>query len=111
MGVAATEKSNSYANDVYPNNQHMNLSTRDVLLEIKYNPVDVFFSYIFTNVSFDNAICAKIIVYPNNKWQLKMITITISPSTSSIMCIGDPNMVCYSVKNNVTCAWIRHMEQ
>ena len=28
-GVDATEKSNSYANDVYPNNQHMHLKPID----------------------------------------------------------------------------------
>ena len=42
LGVDSTEKSNSYANDVYPNNQHMYLSPRDALLSIKFNSVDGF---------------------------------------------------------------------
>ena len=38
-GLDATEKYNSYVNDVYTNNQHMHLNTRDAISEIKCNPV------------------------------------------------------------------------
>ena len=41
-GVDATKKYNSYANDVYPNNQYMHFNPRDTLLVIKLNPVDEF---------------------------------------------------------------------
>ena len=41
-GVYATEKANSYANYVYPKNQHKHLKPRDALLEIQCNPVDGF---------------------------------------------------------------------
>ena len=41
-GVDSTEKANSYANYVYPNNQHMYLKPRYVLLTIQCNPVDGF---------------------------------------------------------------------
>ena len=40
--VYSTKIYNSYANDVYPNNQHMHLNPRDAILEIQYNPVDGF---------------------------------------------------------------------
>ena len=41
-GLYATEKSNSYANDVYPNNQHMHLNPRYALLAIQCEPIDGF---------------------------------------------------------------------
>ena len=41
-GVDATEKDNSYANDVYPNNQHVHLKPKYSRLEIQCKPVDAF---------------------------------------------------------------------
>ena len=41
-GVDATEKDNSYANDVYPNNQHVHLKPIDSCLAIQFKPVDAF---------------------------------------------------------------------
>ena len=38
-GVDATKKSNSYANDVYPKNQHMHLNPRYALLVIQCKPI------------------------------------------------------------------------
>ena len=40
--VYSTKKYNSYANDVYPNNQYMHFNPRNTLLVIKLNPVDEF---------------------------------------------------------------------
>ena len=57
------------------------------------------FQFHISDVSFNNAICDQIILYPKNKWQLKIITTTRAPSTSSIMRAIDPNMVCYLMKN------------
>ena len=37
--VDGTEKSNSYANDVYKNNQHIHLKPRDAFLEIQCKPI------------------------------------------------------------------------
>ena len=42
LGVYSTEKSNSYANDVYPNNQRIHLKPRDATLEIHCMSVDGF---------------------------------------------------------------------
>ena len=39
LGVDATGKSNSYANDVYTNNQHMHLNPRDAILAIQCKPI------------------------------------------------------------------------
>ena len=41
-GVDATEKANSYANNVYPNNRHIHFNPRDALFVIQYNPADEF---------------------------------------------------------------------
>ena len=38
-GVDETKKSNSYANDVYPKNQHMHLNPRYALLVIQCKPI------------------------------------------------------------------------
>ena len=35
LGVDETEKANIYANDVYPNNQHMDFNSRGALLAIQ----------------------------------------------------------------------------
>ena len=61
------------------------------------------FQFHISDVSFDNAICAQSIVYPNNKCQLKMIKATRSPSTSSIICTGVPNMVFHLMKKSNLC--------
>ena len=42
LGVDATGKSNSYANDVYTNNQHMHLNPRDAILAIQCKPIGWF---------------------------------------------------------------------
>ena len=42
LGVYETEKYNSYANDVYTNNQNMHLNPRYALLEIQFKTVDGF---------------------------------------------------------------------
>ena len=42
LGVDATEKANSDANDVYPSNHHMHLNPRYALLEIQCKPIDGF---------------------------------------------------------------------
>ena len=47
LGLDETEKYNSYANYVYPNNKHMHLNSRDALLAIQCKPVDGFFISIF----------------------------------------------------------------
>ena len=59
LGVDATEKSNSYNNGVYPNNQHIHLKPRYALLAIQCNPVD---GFSVPHFLFDNTICAKSIV-------------------------------------------------
>ena len=66
-GVDANEKSNSYANDVYPKNQHMYLNPRDALLEIQCKPLMGFQFHIYY-VCFDNIICAQSIVHPKRNW-------------------------------------------
>ena len=42
LGLDETEKYNSYANYVYPNNKHMHLNSRDALLAIQCNLIDIF---------------------------------------------------------------------
>ena len=42
LGVYETEKYNSYANDVYPKNQHVHLKPKYSRLEIQCKPVDAF---------------------------------------------------------------------
>ena len=42
LGVYETEKYNSYANDVYTNNQNMHLNPRDAQLAIQCKPVGRF---------------------------------------------------------------------
>ena len=54
-------------------------------------------------MSFDNAISAQSILYPNKKWQFKTIMTTISPSMSSINYNGAPNMVCYLMEQLNMC--------
>ena len=70
----------------------------------KYNARPLMdFQFHIYNVSFDNEICAQSIVYPNKKWKLKRITTKRSPSMSSRMRTGAPNMVCYFMKKCNLC--------
>ena len=46
-GVDTTEKANSYANDVYQNNQQMYFNPRDALLVIQCKPLMDFQFHIF----------------------------------------------------------------
>ena len=95
--VDTTEKYNSYANDVYPKNQHMHLNPRIAILAIQFKTVDGFSVPHFRCVLRKCNVCPKYL-YPKNKWQLKIIITTIYPSTSSRMFTGDPNTVFYLMK-------------
>ena len=67
--IDSTEKSNSYANGVYPNNQHVHLNPRYALLEIQCKLVDGISFPHFRCVLRQFNMCPKYCI-PKNKRQL-----------------------------------------